>query len=221
MTAPSPAPRPHRALRVVLLGAESTGKSTLARALATALRADGHAATVVPEGLRAWCERQGRAPTPEEHRAIADAQDAAVDMAAASGPGVVLADTAGLLAALYGGLAFPTDPTWQRALAWLRGCDLLLLAGLDLPWVDDGLQRAGPAVRAQVDAQLRAALDGAGIAYRVVYGSGPARLRNALAPVQALLGQARHAPGGWVHACANCGDPDCERRLFRRLAGAG
>jgi nicotinamide riboside kinase len=180
---------------VALLGAESTGKTTLSHALAAALRAEGHAVAVVPERLRAWCEAAGRAPTPEEHRAIAQAQDA--------------------------GLAFPGDSTWDHGLRWLRGCELVLLAGLDLPWTADGLQRAGPAVRAQVDAQLRAALDGAGIAYRVVYGRGEARLRNALAPVQALLGEARHAAGGgWLHACANCGDPACERRLFRRLAGA-
>jgi nicotinamide riboside kinase len=206
---------------VALLGAESTGKTTLSHALAAALRAEGHAVAVVPERLRAWCEAAGRAPTPEEHRAIAQAQDAAIDAAAAGGARVVLADTTGLLAALYGGLAFPGDPTWDHGLRWLRGCELVLLAGLDLPWTADGLQRAGPAVRAQVDAQLRAALDGAGIAYRVVYGRGEARLRNALAPVQALLGEARHAAGGgWLHACANCGDPACERRLFRRLAGA-
>lgn len=207
------------ALRIALLGAESTGKSTLIHALAQQLREAGHRVAVVPEQLRLWCDQAGRHPSPEEHRAIAQAQEDAAD-AAASGADVVLQDTSALQVAIYGGLVFPDDPTWRMALQRQRACDLTLLAGLDLPWVDDGRWRGGPQVRASVDAQLRTHLLGASLPFRVIYGQGQARVDNAQAPVLALLGQARHAAGRWDHLCANCGDPVCERRSFRRLAGA-
>ena len=65
------------ALVVALLGAESTGKTTLARALAEALAHEtGEAATWVPETLLEWCEAAGRTPRADEQLAIAQAQHA-------------------------------------------------------------------------------------------------------------------------------------------------
>jgi hypothetical protein len=75
-------------------------------------------------------------------------------------------------------------------------------------------------VRGPVDALVREALQKAGIAYRVVYGRGEERTRNALAPVLALLGESR--PEGservrWTWSCEKCSDPECEHRLFTAL----
>lgn len=89
--------------------------------------------------------------------------------------------------------------------------------GLDLPWVADGLQRDGPHVRAPIDAQVRSMLGGAGVPYRVVYGSGDERVRNALAAIDASLAP-REPRRTWVWQCDKCSDPDCEHRLFRGLA---
>jgi hypothetical protein len=61
--------------RVALLGAESTGKTQLANELATHLQQRGMRAVAVPEVLRAWCEREGRAPRPEEQLPIAQEQE--------------------------------------------------------------------------------------------------------------------------------------------------
>jgi len=47
---------------IALLGAESTGKTSLSLALAKALTLRGRQVTVVPEVLRQWCDQHGRTP---------------------------------------------------------------------------------------------------------------------------------------------------------------
>ena len=95
----------------------------------------------------------------------------------------------------------------------------LLLMGLDLP-APVGMQPSQTAA----DLGLRQALGRAGVPYSVIYGLGPARLRNALdalhlaAPL-AFLPEAgasdRQRP--WVWACDSCSDPGCERRPLSAL----
>lgn len=204
-------------LKIALLGAESTGKTTLARELAAHFGALGRRAIAVPEALRDWCEREQRTPRPEEQMAIAQEQERRVDEAAAQAQ-VVVADTTAVMVAIYSAILFEDHSLLRFALERQRAYDVTLLTGLDLPWVADGLQRDGPHVREPIDAQVRALLGQAGVAYRVVYGSGQERLRNALAAIDASL-TPRGPVRAWVWQCDKCSDPDCEHRLFRRLAG--
>ncbi|HEY0885416.1 MAG TPA: ATP-binding protein [Ramlibacter sp.] len=207
-------------MKIALLGAESTGKTTLAAEVAAALRREGHSVALVPEVLREWCERERRTPRPEEHLAIAQEQERRVDAAAASAQ-VVIADTTALMVAIWGGLLFDEDPLLRFAVERQRGYDLTLLTGLDLPWVADGRQRDAAHPREPVDALVRELLVRAGVSYRVVYGTGEDRLHNALAALPDGLAR-RPAPpaaarGGWQWTCGKCSDPDCEHRLFTSL----
>ena len=102
-----------------------------------------------------------------------------------------------------------------------RTASMALLMGLDLPCPPD----QQPAQQA-ADAQLRAALNAAGVAYRVVYGTGPARLASALRALGAVLGmpesdalQANESRAARLRAygCEKCSDPVCEHRLFTAL----
>jgi nicotinamide riboside kinase len=208
------------ALKIALLGAESTGKTTLARALAGLLRARNPKVVVVDEVLREWCAREGRAPRPEEHLAIAREHERRVDAAAAQA-GIVIADTTALMVAIWGGLLFADDPLWRFALERQRGYALNLVTGLDLPWTPDGLQRQGPQAREPVDALVREGLEKAAVAWQVVYGRGEERVRNALEAVAeiapwAWTAQAQAEPR-WRGLCETCSDPDCEHRLFTGL----
>ena len=90
-------------MKIAILGAESTGKTTLARALQTALQQDHGQAVWVPEALRDWCVRHGRTPRPQEQQEIALAQAQAIDSA---GPGYLLADTTPLMTAVYSDVIF-------------------------------------------------------------------------------------------------------------------
>ena len=58
-------------MRIALLGAESTGKTALAEALAAHFNESGRTAIAVPEVLREWCMQRGREPRPQEQLAIA------------------------------------------------------------------------------------------------------------------------------------------------------
>ena len=210
-----------RGFVIALLGAESTGKTTLARELRDALATDENSALVVPEYLREFCAQQRRTPRRDEQAGIAAEQTRRIE-AAAQSHALVIADTSALMIAVYSDLVFGDTALYPDAEAAHARCDLTLVTALDLPWRADGLQRDGPHVREPVDAKLRAALGRAGTSYSVVCGHGPARLAAALACVR----QARAAGTGgtddgqrkaarWQWHCERCGDADCERH--RRL----
>lgn len=204
--------------RIALLGAECTGKTTLSRELAAALRSRGQSCTVVDEYLRRWCEQHGRTPRLEAQSVIATTQTLHIEQAA---PGDwLIADTTALTTAIYSDLHFGDRSLHDMALAAQRGFDLTLLLATDLPWVADGLQRDGPTRQMACDKLLREALGRNQIPYRVIYGSGPERLRNALA---CLIGRGLEPVGDapassrWRWNCEKCSDPDCEHRLFTEI----
>ena len=175
-----------RAFVVALLGAESTGKTTLAAEIGAALGARGVGAEVVAEALREFCDAHGRTPRRDEQASIAAAQSARIDAAAARAE-VVVADTTALMVAVYSDLVFGDDSLYDDALAAQRRVDLTLVTAIDLPWLADGLQRDGAHVRAPVDALVRAALSRAGIAFATIGGVGGDRLAAALRAVDAAL----------------------------------
>lgn len=169
---------------VALLGAESTGKTTLAASLGRRLGERGQRAVVVDEFLREFCDRAGRVPRAEEQAGIAREQARRIDAARASAD-VVIADTTALTIAVYSDLVFADRSLYPQALEDQRGYALTLMTALDLPWVADGLQRTGPQVQAPVDALLRRALHDGGLAVHTVGGNGEARVDAALAVIDA------------------------------------
>jgi nicotinamide riboside kinase len=207
-----------------LLGAESTGKSTLAAALGDTLAAEGRRVVVVAEYLREFCDHHGRTPRIDEQAGIAAEQTRRIDAAAESpDTDLVIADTSALMIAVYSDHVFGDRSLYAQAQADQRRYRLTLLTALDLPWQPDGLQRDGPQVRGPVDTRVRAALMAADLPYTVVGGSGPVRLANALQALRHALGAptAAHREAsnparrrGWQALCERCGDPDCERRVL-------
>jgi len=165
---------------VALLGAECTGKSTLAEALAARFNAG-----LVPEYLREWCDTHGRTPLQHEQTHIAAEQAARIE-AAARQHALVICDTTPLITALCSQHYFNDDSLLADALAFQRRCDLTLLCAPDLPWQADGIQRDGPAVRERFDARLRKALAQAGLAWSDIQGDWPERLDLALAALAPL-----------------------------------
>ena len=221
-------------LRVAIVGAESTGKSELARALAHALaREFGLRCGIVDEYLRHWCVEHARTPRADEQRGIALEHARRIAIAATPPDvDVVLCDTTPLMVAVYSDLLFDDRSIEPVALACQREMDATLLTSLDLPWVADGLQRDGPHVRGPVDARVRARLNVWGVPWSLVSGSGPARVASALDALRPLLrrqAQLTRSPGlfsrlegsqagppsaRWI--CERCDDPQCEHQASRR-----
>jgi len=171
---------------IAIVGAESTGKSTLARTLTCALRNAGHDAVSVGEVLRDFCDRERRTPRRDEQTSIAAEQTQLIDTAAAQ-HAIVIADTTAIMTAVYSHIVLDDTSLYAAAEAVQRGYALTLVTALDLPWQADGLQRDGPHVRAPVDAKLRGALARAGVDFTTVAGFGDARLDAALAAVRPAL----------------------------------
>ncbi|CAN5169961.1 hypothetical protein BH11PSE10_BH11PSE10_12680 [soil metagenome] len=209
---------------IAIVGAESSGKTALATALAERLaEATGLACAAVPELLRGWCDQAGRTPRPDEQAGIAAAQTAAIDSAAMSHD-LVICDTTALMTAIYSDYLFDDASLLPAALDFHRRCALTLLTALDLPWVADGLQRDGPHVQTPVDAAIRRALASAGLSWSVIAGQGEQRVDAALNAITAML-IARHLPRAaglftrlavrqaaqpdWRWSC-DCDVPECE-----------
>lgn len=171
---------------IAIVGAESTGKTRLARDLAHTLAGfTGLSATWVPETLREWCDARGRTPRPDEQAAIAREQQARIDAAAATHR-IVVADTTALMTAVYSQLLFGDASLRDYAIAEQRRVSHTLLTALDVPWEADTL-RDGPHVRAPVDALVRAWLHAHTLPFAVVGGQGPERLARARAALEPLL----------------------------------
>ena len=217
------------AIRIAIVGAESTGKSTLAQALAGRL-ADltGRRCTWVGEWLRDWCAREGRTPRRDEQRAIAQRQQALIDEAAAVHD-LVVCDTTALMTAVYSDFLFDDRSLAAYAIDQQRRCQITLLTALDIAWQPDGLQRDGPQVRQPVDNRVRALLIGHGLPWALVAGQGEARVESAVDAVAPLL-RTRLQPGAglfsrlaqrdaqaaaWRWVCNDCDVPECEHRLLR------
>ena len=224
------------AIRIAIIGAESTGKTTLAAALAPRLaQATGLRVAWVPELLRAWCDHVGRTPLAHEQGAILRAQHERIEAAAATHD-VVVCDTTALMTAVYSRYVFNDRTLETRAAALHRRMAITLLTALDLPWVADGLQRDSPRAQMAVDTLLRELLTQHGLPFSLVSGTGPARVEAALNAVAPLLREtlgpamprrglftrldarnAEAAARAWH--CAHCDDAACEHDLLKSRAG--
>ena len=194
-------------LRIAVVGAESTGKTTLAAALAAALAHDsGRRVAWVPEVLREWCAREGRTPAAHEQAAIARAQHERIEQAAATHE-LVVSDTTALMTAVYSRIVFGDRSLDAMAVELHRTMHATLLTALDLPWVPDGHQRDGPQVQRPVDDALRELLHAHRLPFAVVGGEGRARLAQALAAVAPLTRSEAASP------------PAAGRGLFTALTG--
>lgn len=226
---------------ISLLGAESTGKSSLAAALHRHLQAAfatlpaPHAPPFishVPEYLRDWCTHHGRTPREDEQAHIAHTQAQwLTDAAHPHGPPHwLIADTTPLMTAVYSDHYFDDPSLYALAKRFHEAPDtaaltpasegmqpsrlppLNLLMGLDLPWQADGVLREGPAAQPAIDTLLRQQLDAWRVPYQTVYGTASAR---AVAALQALAGHlVRHAPtDAWIRAAQNAIEKEANNEI--------
>lgn len=163
---------PHR---VVLIGPECTGKTTLARGLAAALGAPWtpEAARLVAETSRAPLSTATVAPIARLAMALDDA-------ARATAAPRLVHDTDLVSTVVYARHYYGTCPAWIAAEARRRLADRYLLCVPDLPWTADGVRDRGDA-RPALFVDFLAALDAYGARVALVGGTGAGRLAAARA----------------------------------------
>ena len=169
-------------LRVAILGAESSGKSTLAAALAA------HFHTVwVPEYLREFVETRGRVPVAGDQLLIASTQLAREDEAMVSARDVLICDTTPLITVIYSRHYFGGEDEPLAVLAQAARYDVTLVTAPDTPWVADGLQRESEAVRQLIYQGLLDELAVRQIPYQLLQGSLDQRMAIAMPLIDAAL----------------------------------
>ena len=170
---------------VVLTGSESTGKTTLAAALAAHYGVDW-----VPEFVREYASRKGSALDFTDHGPIARGQIAREDeyrhRAQSRGAPLLLQDTDLLSTVVYCEHYFGRCPGWITDAARARRPDLYLLLDIDLPWRPDTVRDRGDR-REEMQALFRTAVLASGAPHVVVSGTGDARRHDAIAAIDALL----------------------------------
>ena len=171
--------------RIAIIGAECVGKTELVQRLAERLPG-----LWIPEYLREFCDRVARTPLPDEQAQIIAEQQAREEQTIAqaqSGPFKwVLADSAPLVTAAYSEMLFADVSLYAQAIAHHARYDATLLLTPDLPWIADGIQRDGAAVRETFHDLLLQRLQAARLPFTQVAGIGEQRWRNALAALRDL-----------------------------------
>lgn len=174
-----------RPLRVAILGTESSGKSTLAAALAARYNS-----LWVPEYLREFVDTQGRVPVAQDQFPIASTQaareDAAAAVAANMGGRFLFCDTTPLMTAVYSRQYFGGIDAQLAQLVATRRYDLTLVTASDFPWVADGLHRDSAEISRAVGAFLAEELAARCIDYHTISGARDARLAQAVQLLDAL-----------------------------------
>ncbi len=177
-------------LRVVLYGAESTGKSTLAEALSRRFSSPWSA-----EFVREYWDANGGVITAADVEAIARGQlageDAAVARAESAGGRLVFHDTDLLSCTVWDDLLFPgACPDWVRveAARRARATALFLFCDTDLPWAPDP-QRCFPDEegRAMCRRVFLETLERTGARWARVWGSETERTERAAVAVEGVL----------------------------------
>lgn len=181
---------------VAIIGAECSGKTTLARALSCEL-----GGAMVPEALRGFVDRHGRVPGAREQASVMGEQIAAEQRALGRADWVV-SDSGALMTAVYSLLYYGDDTLIAPAVAHhRRSCVATLWCPIDLPWQPDPGHRDGPDYRLRAHELLRQTLRDHPIEVLPVAGPVRMRLQAALAYLQGVPAHrdpARQGLGGPV-----------------------
>lgn len=168
---------------ICIIGAESTGKTTLSQALAAQFSCPW-----VAEYLRDFCISRGRTPTPHEQSMILETQvihemSAQVTALQRDCP-YVFCDTAPLLTAIYSNFVFGDISLYARARALHSRYALTLLLQPDIAWVADGMQRDGAHVREPVTHLIERELAAINAPVTRISGNGDARIQAAIQAIR-------------------------------------
>lgn len=177
--------------RVVLIGSESTGKTTLAQRLAEHYQADW-----VPEFVRDYAARKPAPLDFTDHIPIAHGQmaleDAYIARARSRNAPLLIHDTDLLSTAVYCEHYYGQCPAWILESVRARQPDLYLLLDIDIPWAPDPQRDRGDR-RDEMQSLFRDAVARSGTPFVEIRGDQESRAATACRAIDALL--TRPTPG--------------------------
>lgn len=173
--------RPYFVKRVTIVGAESTGKTSLARNLAE------HYKTVwVPEYAREYLDNKNAHCELSDITPIAKGQMQSESRLARRSNRVMFCDTDLMTTTVWSDHYFGQCPEWIKRAADGQNHDLYLLTDIDVPWVADP-QRDRPRMRDYFHDLFRRELESRQRRFAIINGSFDERFEKAIRAVDDLL----------------------------------
>ncbi len=166
-----------RPIRICLTGAESTGKTEMAKALSKHF-----SAPMVPEFSRDYAERAARELSFMDVMPIAKGQMELEEKLSAGAPLVIL-DTDLLSTICYSRHHFGASPVILDAIAKKRLAGLYLLLDIDVPWLADPVRDSGDS-RGALHERFCDVLDEFGANVKTIRGNWDERLKQAVEAIQ-------------------------------------
>jgi NadR type nicotinamide-nucleotide adenylyltransferase len=161
--------------KVALIGAESTGKTTLAKQLAE------HYETIfVPEYAREYMEKIYNRPYTLEDIVITAKQHKFNEKEASEKANKILfVDTELIITKVWCEESFKEVPDWIADNLKTQQYDLYLLMYNDIPWINDPV-RENPGKRDKLFYRYKKELTEMQTNYKIIYGTGETRFLNAI-----------------------------------------
>jgi len=160
---------------VVITGAESTGKSTIANALSTHF-----SASLIPEYAREYIENLEREYTYEDVEFIAQKQIQELNKILTSEQPLIILDTWLLITKVWFEVVYNKIPDWLDSKIRSTNIDLFIVCDIDLPWVADSVRENGGTNRELLHNKYLEEIEKYKFDYGLVRGKDEVRINNAI-----------------------------------------
>jgi len=169
-------------LRIVITGAESTGKTTLAKSLS-----GYYGAPWTGEYVRDYVDEIGRELAASDLDPIARGQLAQEDAGLLKAQRLVFHDTNILSSIIYANHYFETVIDWVNDAFLERDYTLYLFCLPDIPWAADEGQRDSAEARNTLHAKFKDALNKLNLPYLEISGSQVERMHRAVKAIDQVV----------------------------------
>ncbi|MDA3953886.1 MAG: ATP-binding protein [Bacteroidales bacterium] len=168
--------------RIVLIGAESTGKTELAESLSK------HFFTVfVPEYAREYIEKLNADYTYNDVEHIAKKQIELENENYQKANKILFYDTYLIITKVWFKMVYNKIPNWINKKIEDNNIDLFLLCSNDIPWISDPVRENGGEMRDKLFEIYKKELNQYNCKFKIVTGTGEDRFNNALKLVNEFL----------------------------------
>ena len=166
---------------IAITGAESTGKSTLAKALAT-----HYNVPFVPEFARSYVEQLHRSYTYDDVILIAQKQVEQYKEMVLQQPPLIILDTWLLITKIWLDVVYGKVPAWIEETIKETRIDTFLVCDTDLPWVPDNVRENGGTDREKLQKTYIQELQNYQFSYHLIKGDYEERKNAAVQVISSL-----------------------------------
>lgn len=166
---------------IVITGAESTGKSTLTKALSNHFNSP-----FIPEFAREYVENLNNKYIYSDVEIIAKKQVEELNHYKNSNYPYIFVDTWLIITKIWFEVVYNKIPDWMESVIQNTNIDLFLVCETDLPWKPDFVRENGGEQRKKLQKKYIETIQHYNYNYQLVQGKGEQRIKNALFHVNNL-----------------------------------